>query len=439
MAPGAKKIGIWGFFGYGNLGDAAIQESIIQAIKKRLPQATIYGFSLNPIDTRQRHHIDAFPIYRKHIRSVSSAKQTKSWLEKEKAPSLYRRMRNWLKTINLVYPLLKGLRKILLGLMPIWEEIRFLVNSFWILRDLNVLVISGGGALDEYWGGPWRHPFALFKWAALAKIARVKLYVLSVGASSLKSPVTQFFVKCVLALADFRSFRDENSKRLVENIGFTGESHVFPDLAYNLEIDKSHRPFIKSNESRIVGINPIAYFDPRSWPEKDDIVYRNYVSKMSSFIYWLVQEQYRTLFFATDIFMDRLVVTDIKECLENMAATKLNGQIIDPSILTVSDLLVQISSTDLIVASRLHAILLSHVMHKPVLAISYDKKVKTLMENMGQLEYCQDIKRFEVDSLIDVFKSLESNKKILERQIVQRMVSYRDALQDQFDRTFFKA
>ena len=34
-----------------------------------------------------------------------------------------------------------------------------------------MLVVAGGGQLDEEWGGSWGHPYALMKWAVLARVA----------------------------------------------------------------------------------------------------------------------------------------------------------------------------------------------------------------------------------------------------------------------------
>ena len=60
-----KKIGLLGPYGFGNLGDAAIQQAMVQHIKQHIPDGQIYGFSLNPEDTFNRHGIQSFLINRR--------------------------------------------------------------------------------------------------------------------------------------------------------------------------------------------------------------------------------------------------------------------------------------------------------------------------------------------------------------------------------------
>ena len=63
MRNGAPKtIGLLDHMGYGNLGDAAIQEAVIANIKKRVPNARLVGFSYIPDDTMKRHGIPCHPI-----------------------------------------------------------------------------------------------------------------------------------------------------------------------------------------------------------------------------------------------------------------------------------------------------------------------------------------------------------------------------------------
>src|ERR1700735_1467658 len=62
----SRVIGLLDHMGYGNLGDAAVQESVIANIKKRLPNARLVAFSLSPEDTIKRHGIPCYPILRWH-------------------------------------------------------------------------------------------------------------------------------------------------------------------------------------------------------------------------------------------------------------------------------------------------------------------------------------------------------------------------------------
>ena len=66
----SKCVGVFGHVGNRNLGDEAIIAAVIENIKERLPNANIYGFTLKPIDTTERHGIKAFPIRRLSPKTV---------------------------------------------------------------------------------------------------------------------------------------------------------------------------------------------------------------------------------------------------------------------------------------------------------------------------------------------------------------------------------
>jgi polysaccharide pyruvyl transferase WcaK-like protein len=55
-----RKIGVFGHVGNENLGDEAIIAAVIQNIRRRYPNAEIYGFTINPEDTRKRHKLRPF-------------------------------------------------------------------------------------------------------------------------------------------------------------------------------------------------------------------------------------------------------------------------------------------------------------------------------------------------------------------------------------------
>ena len=73
------------------------------------------------------------------------------------------------------------------------REARHIINGFDLLKNVDVFVISGGGQLNEVWGGPWVQPYAMMKWAVLARLRGAKPIFLSVGFGSLDTRLSRFF------------------------------------------------------------------------------------------------------------------------------------------------------------------------------------------------------------------------------------------------------
>jgi polysaccharide pyruvyl transferase WcaK-like protein len=408
----AKKIGLMGPFGYGNLGDAAIQEAMIQHIQKYQPEAQIYGFSLNPTDTEDRHGIPSYLITRMP----------------DDPDSLLGNLPHRIR----YHPITKLLIRIFHRL-PI--ELILAARSFKNFKGFDLLIVSGGGQLDDYWGGAWGHPFTLFKWATIAKLRHTEYVFVSVGAGPIDAALSRFLVRKALALASYRSYRDKGSKTFIKGIGFNNDDDpVYPDLAYSLPVKTTHDRPQPTQTHPIVGIGPMAYFDPRVWPERDSAVYLGYLRKLASFVTWLIRQEYTILFITGESIHDRWAIDDLRAILRDEEGVDSDQQILAPPIETVEDLIGQLSTTDLVVASRLHSVILAHVLHKPVLAISYHEKIDILMAGLEQSDYCLDIDRFDVDTLRERFTELESNRVSLKAQIEKKMQAYRCALDEQYDR-----
>src|SRR5271166_1148650 len=99
----------------------------------------------------------------------------------------------------------------------------------------------------------------------------------------------------------------------------------------------------------------------------------------------------------------------------------------------VSELLMELARLDCVVASRLHGVILSHLCVKPVLAISYDRKVNQYMEDMEQGAYCLDIHGVRVEEMQKAFDQLllfQDGVKATLRRKIQR---YRKLLMSQYD------
>jgi polysaccharide pyruvyl transferase WcaK-like protein len=389
-----KTIGLLDHMGYGNLGDAAIQDAVITNIHKRLPNTRIVGFSLVPDDTARRHGIQSYPIQWWYPTLQAAEEQSCDRVSRKSA------VKSALKNIPLIYPLAKRLSDLL-------REAAFWLQSYWVLKTLDLLIISGGGQLSELWGGPWSHPYKIFQFSLLTKAAGKKLYFLNVGAGPLKHPLSRFFIRCALRLADYRSFRDDDSKELVRSLGVTAKTHVYPDPAYALEVGKRLRHMPPEDSRPIVGLNPFGFCDPRIWPRKDTSLYHEYLEKIACFSQWLLDEGYTLRLFTTEMSVDRYAIEDLKaRLLSRLVSPDLVSQTFPTPAESVKDLLHQMSHFDYIVTSKFHGIIFSHLLRKPVIALSYGRKMDVVMRAVGQEQFCGDVERFKVSWLESTFRTL---------------------------------
>lgn len=418
----APRIGIIGPWG-GNLGDAAIQQAMIDHIRIAYPDAAIFGFSLSPWDTERRHGIPAFPIGR--LAEAESG-------EGAQGVGFYRRLMQRLQQSE--KPLLRSLARWMLR-AP--KEIGIIRSTYANLRGMRYVIISGGGQLDDYWGGAWSHPYTLLKFAVLAKLRGARFLLVSVGAGPLDGRLSRLFTRMTLSLAGYRSYRDADSRGLVQRIGFRRADPVYPDLAQSLMLSPQQLADLKTPTAPyLVGIGPMSYFDPRIWPERDQQVYLGYLGKLADMVVWLVDQGHRAMFYIGEEINDRPVIKDLRAILAERGIAHDDPRISEPPIETVDDLMTQLARADLVIASRFHGVLLPQLLNKPVLALSYHPKIDHLMADMGQADYCLPIDRFDVEVAKERFLAMAADREAIKATMAKRTQQYREALDEQYRRIF---
>jgi polysaccharide pyruvyl transferase WcaK-like protein len=418
------NIGLLDHMGYGNLGDAAIQEAVIANIKKRIPNARFVGFSLVPDDTTKRHGIPCYPIRWDCPTPANAASQTAGTVRPKS------RLKLALKSNPLVYTWVKPASDVA-------REAVFWVRSYQALRSLDLLIVSGGGQLCELWYGPWSHPYTVFKFSLLSKLACRRLYFLNVGAGPLEHPLSRFFAKWAVRLANYRSFRDDDSRDLVRSLGVKAKTHVYPDPVYALEIADRLKSATCSTLMPTVGLNPIGFCDPRLWPRKDGPVYEAYLEKIAAFSVWLLEQGYNLRVFTTEAGLDRRVIDDLKARLHStLLSPELVRQVFRPPSDSVRGVLREMSEFDFIVTSKFHGIIFSHLLGKPVISLSYQNKMDVAMRAVAQGHFSANIEHFDVDWLINAFNSLVHQSGSIKSGSATAVEAYAARLSQQFDSLF---
>jgi polysaccharide pyruvyl transferase WcaK-like protein len=168
------------------------------------------------------------------------------------------------------------------------------------------------------------------------------------------------------------------------------------------------------------------------WPTSRPEVYEEYSRRLAEFAKWLLDRGHRLLLFQSSG-ADQVAAADLRARLLDLAGPEADRRVLEPGVLTVDQFFREVAAADYVVASRLHGVMMSHMLGKPVLAISFDRKVDAHMESMGQAQYRVDITRFEVADLIERFTALVRNAPMERTTISDRVSASRQQLDAQYE------
>jgi polysaccharide pyruvyl transferase WcaK-like protein len=398
------RIALWGNFGTANWGNECTLQAILRSARERLPEAELMCICSEPDDTTQRHRLPAVQI--SAMRRLAPPRT---------GPRPPRPIRIARRAAT---------------------ELREWVHALRVARKLDMIIMTGTGMLTDDAEGPFGLPYDMFKWALAAKVWGGKLSFVSVGVEPIRNPLARFFITTSLRLADYRSYRDAQSREHLVEIGFAaGDDEVYPDLAFSLP-ERPPRPAANGDGRRkTVAVGVYSYRFCGEGGEGNAAAYRDYLNKLARFVGWLIDQGHLVRLIIGDLTYDRRVLDDLRRLLASAPAAG-DGRIVDEPAASVDDVIRQIAEADIVVASRFHNVLLALFMGKPVVSISYNVKNEALMAEMGLAEYCQTIDELDVDRLIAQFISLEREAARLQPAIVAKAGLYRHGLEQQYQALF---
>jgi polysaccharide pyruvyl transferase WcaK-like protein len=419
-----------------NLGDAAIQDAMIANLRLRLTGAQFSGISLNCENFLEHHGSGAFPLCVTTrpfygMSGGSVANQPREAQAKAAKPS---QKSFAARFVTRVPGLRRSLKAVHLWMADVRRELRHSIEGYRFLRTQDLLVVSGGGQLDEEWGGPWGHPLALFKWGVLAGIARVPFAMASVGACKVTSGTSRFLLRTALRFARYRSYRDQNSKEIAARILPSSlRDSVVPDLAFSMPPAELPPPAgirLLAQGRRVIAISPIGYARPQSWPHEDCALYDRYLQQLAQVISCLL-ERGDFVVIVLSAFSDERVIPELIERLDEKSKKRLLEQMHVPSIATWKDLAASLLDVDFLIASRLHSTILGFATNTPTIAISFDPKVDWVMQDLGQTDYLLQIGDFTAEDVIRTLDRITLRRDVVLEQIAsyQRGILSVSALQ----------
>ena len=180
----------------------------------------------------------------------------------------------------------------------------------------------------------------------------------------------------------------------------------------------------------VVGLGVMTYHGWLKDDQRGPEIYRTYLGKLAQFTLWLLDRGYCVRLLTGDT-RDRRAVEDLLMRVAEMAdpfpADRLSASLSS----SLHDVLLQIATTDIVVATRYHNVVCALKLGKPTLSLGYAQKNDTLLEQMGLSGFCQNVETFDVALLIEQFSALLADREQHEAQIRRVVDEYMGRLERQ--------
>lgn len=276
------------------------------------------------------------------------------------------------------------------------------------INSVDIVVIGGGTMIQDKLGiSLFRGmiPY-IYQITTLAKLLKKPIITLPIGIDELNTSLGRFFAKRALSKFDKLLVRDEKSMLLAHQYSqrVKRNVHLSADPAFMMG------DFVSTGKN-----NPI--FDSKTFKSgyiaislvNENINYENYHDALINAILWILNNTTYGIVFVP---MDRREEEE-KEIFRNLLKEigKINQEFIsriiifDSKMLNLVDITIILKNAKLLIAMRLHAMILS-VGYTPIIGISRTTKTETFLKEF-QLPF------FDVGKYIDPSKMLSTVMKIL--------------------------
>lgn len=330
---------ISGYYGFDNIGDEAVLQSIIGALREEMPEVNIVVLSNSPQKTKAFYGVNS--VNRWKVKEVSNVIKTSS------------------------------------------------------------LLISGGGSLLQDVTSNKTIPYYLGI-IKMAQFFKKPVILYSQGVGPVNKGFNRTLIKMVCSKVNHIFVREVGSKKLLEEMKVKAPITVAIDPVLGIKAKDSIMSKVKEKvrEDKTVGV----YIRP--WKNTDQIARElapalEHMSELGYSIYMI------PMYYNEDVEAAKAVVAKLK-CKVNIIEKEL----------TIDEAVAYTASFDMIIGMRLHSLIMAGAVGTPMIALSYDPKVKGFMGEMN-LSYCVDTETIDKDALIKMVDELTNNLE-LEKENVKK-------------------
>ncbi len=377
-ARASIRVGLFGVFGAGNIGNDGSLESMLTYLRAAHPDVTLDIMCPGPKRIKAGYGIEGILTqwYTKYANQTSGVLGT----------------------------LLKCAGK---G----FDAFR---TASWVRRH-DLVIVPGTGILEATLPmRPTSTPYAVYLASASGRMFGTRVAFVSVGANVINQRLTRRIFAAAARLAGYRSYRDAQSRDAMRRAGVdTSGDQVYPDLAFGLPA-----PPDNTLGPRTVGVGVMAYYGGNDDRKRADEVHAAYTEKMTAFVRWLIDTDHDVRLFPGDD-LDNPVAAAIRAEILADRPDLEPDRIVAAPVPSLSALMTEMACVSTVVATRFHNVLCALKLGKPTVSVGYAAKNDVLMAEMGLAEFCLSARSLDVERLIERFTELERQSSQLRPAIVK--------------------
>jgi polysaccharide pyruvyl transferase CsaB len=249
---------------------------------------------------------------------------------------------------------------------------RYRKEMFQALLESRMLISGGGGLLQD--STSIRSPLYYLAMVLLAKLTGKKVMFYAQGIGPLKTFIGRLLTSCIANMVDFITVRDEKSAQILKDLGVSKPTvEITTDPVFAMEPASEHdilNVFTVENipfeGNRWIGLSV------RDWNSSVD--YLNIISRV---IDKMAEKFFLKVLLIPMHYPDDLVVSrKIKNIMKS--SVYIVSCEYSPRILMGI-----LGKMNILIAMRLHAVIMSSVMGVPSLPLAYDPKIANISEQLG--------------------------------------------------------
>lgn len=393
-----KSIYVVGGWGYGNKGDNAIFEGMLQTFKARFSDYILCVTSFSPKETKEQH-------------GISSLNSVHRLLAIRRPLSVFRWLAVYIWRVS-------GLRIMLSPALA--EHIKLIKYS-------KAVVMGGGGYFNDEWPDMLR---ALYVVVDMAKLANKPIIVYGQTVGPFSEETINNSLKNYLKSFSMIAYRDVQSQTILKRAGVPDSKMILSaDEANLLSVRASNPSGNPVNENGKISIGVMTQrFRPHLGIHGPTALGRikskqQYLSELARALVSIAKAN-----LGSDYLFIPSTTWDEATCKEIFDEVKRAG-VVNARFLsnpTADQFITACQSVDVMISTNMHPVILAATADKPSVAISYHYKLDDYMESIGLGEYIIRIDNFTVEDMVLRVQSALDKRHELGLEISERLKAIKE-------------